>query len=156
MRCFSLTVSVAFGGGSKGEPGGGGDEEVFLRGAYDMKPADEGAVRRIGWFRDVGSIEGVTDLHEGSNLRSIRGTRCIIFVWLKRRWERAGRGLLSTWLAKRKAEGTRPNSGIATGLVLRPSGPPAPRLSLKGLAQETPLSCSLALAPQPQCPNQMP
>ena len=83
MRCFSLTVSVAFGGGSKGEPGGGGDEEVFLRGVYDMKPADEGAVRRIGWFRDVGSIEGVTDLHEGSNLRSIRGTRCIIFVWLK-------------------------------------------------------------------------
>lgn len=47
MRCFSLTVSVAFGGGSRGKPGEGGGD-VLLRGAYDLKPADEDAVRRIG------------------------------------------------------------------------------------------------------------
>jgi hypothetical protein len=75
MMCFSRTVSVAFGGGSKGEPGEG---EEFLRGAYDLKPADEDVVRRIGWLREVGRMEGVADLHGGSNLRSIRGTRCIV------------------------------------------------------------------------------
>lgn len=75
MRCFSLAVSGALGGGSA-KPGEGG---VVLRGAYDLKPADEDVVRRIGELRDVGSIEGVTDLHEGSNLESIRGTRCIVF-----------------------------------------------------------------------------
>jgi len=85
MRCFSLAESVALDGGSKGEPGEGGDE-VFLRGAYDMKLADEGAVRRIGWLRAVGSIEGVTDVHEGSNLRSIRGTRCIVCRLTRRRF----------------------------------------------------------------------
>lgn len=83
MRCFNLTVSDAFGGGSKG-PGDGG---VFLRGAYDLKPADEEVVRRIGLLRDVGSIEGVADLHLGSNPRSIRGTRCIVFRLARKRWE---------------------------------------------------------------------
>lgn len=74
MRCFSLAVSGALGGGSKGP----GEGDVVLRGAYDLKPAEEGAVRRTGCPRDVGSIEGVTGLHEGSNLQSIRGTRCIV------------------------------------------------------------------------------
>ena len=79
MRCFRRTVRVAFGGGSKGEAGSGEREEL-LRGAYDLKPADED-VRRIGWLRDVGRIEVVADLHEGSSLRSIRGTRCIVYLW---------------------------------------------------------------------------
>ena len=83
MRCFSLTVSGAFGGGSKGP----GEGVVFRRGAYDLKPADEDVVRRIGWLRDVGSIEGVADLHEGINLQSIRGTRCIVFRLARKRWE---------------------------------------------------------------------
>src|SRR5258708_40136226 len=77
MMCFSRTVSVAFGGGSKGEPGDG-EREEFLRGAYTLNPADEDVVRRIGWVRDIGRTEGVADLHEGSNRRSIRGIRCIV------------------------------------------------------------------------------
>jgi len=76
MRCFSRTVRVAPGGGSKGELGDGEREEV-LRGAYVLNPADEDVVRRIGWLREVGRIEDVADLHEGSNRQSIRGTRCI-------------------------------------------------------------------------------
>lgn len=55
-------------------------------------------MRRTGGLRVVGSIEGVIGLHEGSNLQSARGTRCIVCllsVWLEggakaeggRRWE---------------------------------------------------------------------
>ena len=100
MRCFSLTVSGAFEGGSK-DPG---DVGVLLRGAYDLKPAEdeEDAVRRIGWLRDVGSIEGVASLHEGSNLRSIRGTRCIVFRLVRKRWGSLNGGLLSTRQSRRK------------------------------------------------------
>jgi len=101
MRCFNLAVSVAFGGGSKGEPGERGGEEL-LRGVYDLKPADEGPVRRIGWLRDVGSIVGVVDLHEGRNLRSIRGTRCIVFRLARRRCGRTSCSLLSSRTTRRR------------------------------------------------------